>query len=204
MSIRVYWKIYRTIDTKKDSNGNDIIVSEKKGFFGKTAGASKSKLLTLEQLQEHDKAKILPEDDEEKLWTLVDICLQLGIAHDDQGYLSNQEEKKHSYNNIGNFWKHAVELGWDPDEAWDIYEQKRSWVHKQARSLIDQQFENAPDGAEKPTIHATSTLIPAEDITTKTQASAKTKLGRRLGAHFEKKGKLVVAPKKSKKANKKK
>ena len=63
MSIRVYWKVYITEDTRRDPETNrPIVVSMDKGFYGKTAGKKKSKKLSLEQLQEHDKAKILPED----------------------------------------------------------------------------------------------------------------------------------------------
>ena len=199
MSIRVYWKVYITEDTSKDQDGNPIVVSRDKGFYGKLAGKKKSRKLTLEELQEHDKAKILPEDEEEQLWTLVDVVLQLTLESDEQGYLSNQDGKEHSYNHIGSFWKHAVELGWDEDIAWITFNQNSQWVMKQAKTIIKEEFAHAPKGADKPIVRTPSDKLPADYATTKTQASAKTKLGHRMRAHFKKKGSNVVPPKSKRK-----
>ena len=200
MSIRVYWKVYITEDTRRDPETNKpVVVSMDKGFYGKTAGKKKSKKLSLEQLQEHDKAKILPEDKEEQLWTLVDVVLQLTLESDEQGYLSNQDGKEHSYNHIGSFWKHAVELGWDEDIAWITFNQNSQWVMKQAKTIIKEEFAHAPKGADKPIVRTPSDKLPADYATTKTQASAKTKLGHRMRAHFKKKGSNVVPPKSKRK-----
>ena len=195
MSIRVYWKVYITEDTRKNPETNKLRQSIEKGFYGKTPGKNKSKKLSLKQLQEYDKAKILPEDKEEQLWTLVDVVLQLATETDKEGYLSNQEGKEHSYNHIGNFWKHAVELGWDADTAWSTFNQNSQWVMKQAKAIIKEEFKHAPKGADKPILKTPSDKLPEDAVTKKTQASAKTKLGHRIRAHFKKRGKLVVPPK---------
>ena len=202
MSIRVYWKVYITEDTRRDPKTNSpIVISMEKGFYGKLAGEGKSRKLTLEELQEHGKAKILPEDEEARKWTLVDVVLQLALESDEVGYLCNQDDKKHSYNHIGNFWKHAVELGWDADEAWDWYMEDYRWIYKKITDLIKEEWRHAPKGAEIPLVTEVSNTLPLNSQTIKTQASAKTKLGHRMRAHFKKKGSQVV-PSKTKRKKK--
>ena len=132
---------------------------------------------------------------------MVDVVLQLALESDEGGYLSNQGGKEHSYNHKGNFWKHAVELGWDEDIAWTTFNQNSQWVMKQAKAIIKEEFAHAPKGADKPILRTPSDTLPLGYPTIKTQASAKTKLGHRMRAHFKKKGSQVV-PSKTKRKKK--
>ena len=88
----------------------------------------------------------------------------------------------------GEFWKHAVRLGWDADEAWDYYQQNKDEFHKMLEIIIAEAFHDQPSDSWPLSIEIRDE-IPEACFTDVYQASSLTKLLHRVRQHVTKKGK---------------